>query len=238
MLVPIVTSAVEMNTIDSSASLSFEWLVNKDALYLCPDDEKLIQRYVVAKIYFQQEGDTWLECSNPDYTSLIDPSCDPEDYSELGVLKGNPWLDSSHECDWAFITCNDDQCITKIEVDDNDVGGTLVNEIDFFPMIEVYTMDGHPNHIAGTIPTQFGNLTALRIFDLDENELTGTIPEEIYHTAQLLEQFDLDSNHLTGTLSTMIGKLSNLWFVQLFNNTLTGPIPSEIVNLEDISKYI
>ena len=236
VLVPVVTPADEMKTVDSSANLAFEWLVNKDGLYLCPDDPKIIQRYIVAKIYFQQEGDTWLECSNPEYSSLIEPSCDPRDLSGLGLLKGNPWLDASHECDWAFITCNDDNCITKIEVDDNDVGGTLVNEIDYLSMLEVFTMDGHPNHIGGTIPTQFGNLTALRIFDLDENELTGTIPEQIYHTAQLLEQLDLDSNHLSGTISTMIGTLKNLWFIQLFNNTLSGPIPSELAGLEKISK--
>lgn len=222
-----------MNDIYSSARLAFEWLVGQDAFYICPDDEKLLQRYVVSKLYFQQEGDSWLECSNSNYTIHRNPSCNPPDYTGLNLLAGESWLSSVHECDWAFITCNDEQCITKIEVDENDVGGTLVNEIDNLPMLEVFTMDGSPNHIDGTIPTQFGNLPALRVLDLDENGLTGTIPEEIYN-AILLEQFDLDSNFLTGTLSSEIGTLQNLWFVQLFNNTLTGPVPQQISNLVHI----
>jgi len=97
-------------------------------------------------------------------------------------------------------------------------------------------MDGYPNHIAGTIPSQFGNLTHLIVLDLDENELTGTIPEEIYLTANSLQQFDLDSNHLSGTISTEIGTLTDLWFVQLFNNMLTGTIPTEISSLVSLRK--
>jgi len=230
-----VTSPNEIDEPNSSANLAFEWLVGHDQLYLCPDDPKLIQRYVLAKIYFQQEGDTWLECSNPNYTSLDSPTCDPVDFT--GHLDGQPWLDDSHECDWAFITCNSELCVTKIEVDDNDVGGRLVNEIDYLPMLEVFTMDGYPNHIAGTIPSQFGNLTHLIVLDLDENELTGTIPEEIYLTANSLQQFDLDSNHLSGTISTEIGTLTDLWFVQLFNNMLTGMIPTEISSLVSLRKW-
>lgn len=231
VLAPAVTSLEEIQAANSAANLAFEWLVGEDDLYLCPDDPKLIQRYVVGKIYFQQEGDTWLECSNPEYTSQNSVTCNPPSFGN--PLNGNPWLDASHECDWAFITCNADLCITRIEVDDNNVGGTLVNEIDHLAELEVYTMDGYPNHISGTIPSQFGNLTALRIFDLDQNKLTGSIPIELYN-AKKLQQLDLDSNKLTGSISTMIGTLSDIWFLQFFDNKLTGPIPEEVGNLKNL----
>ena len=232
----MVTSAEELLEPNSSANLAFEWLVGQDAYYICPDDSKVIQRYVVAKIYFQQEGDAWLECSNPSYSLDAEPTCDTPAYN--AALAGDVWLDESHECDWAFITCNTDMCITKIEVDDNKVGGTLVNEIDYLPMLEVYTMDGDPNEIVGTIPTQFGNLTHLRILDLDENGLTGSTPEEIYVTAKGMEQFDLDSNLLTGTISTLIGTITDLVFVQLFNNTIGGTIPTEMANLKKLGELL
>ena len=70
-----VTPAAEINTTGSSANLAFEWLVGEDELYLCPDAPKIIQRYVVAKIYFQSNGDDWKECSRPSSSSNPNPSC-------------------------------------------------------------------------------------------------------------------------------------------------------------------
>ena len=105
-------------------------------------------------------------------------------------------------------------------------------------MLEVFTMDGSPNHIEGTIPTTFGNLTYLTVLDLDENGLTGTIPEELYSSTSFLQQLDLDSNFLTGTISENVGDLGSLTFLQLHNNSLTGEIPKSMNNLQDICKFI
>jgi len=127
IIAPDVTSPEELNDVGSSANLAFEWLVGDDTYYICPDDAKIIQRYVVAKMYFQQEGENWIECSHPDYSSSPDdPSCNPDE-SNGNVLGGTTWMDGTHECDWAFITCDSDLCITQIEVDENNVGGTLVS---------------------------------------------------------------------------------------------------------------
>ena len=127
IIAPDVTSSEELNDVGSSANLAFEWLVGDDTYYICPDDAKVIQRYVVAKIYFQQEGENWIECSHPDYSSSPDdPSCNPDE-TNGNILAGTSWMDGTHECDWAFITCDSDLCITQIEVDENNVGGTLVS---------------------------------------------------------------------------------------------------------------
>ena len=104
-----VTPAAEINDVGSSANLAFEWLVGEDALYLCPDEPKIIQRYVLAKIYFQSNGDDWLQCSRPGNV------CAPGS-SDFGPLGGADWLSPVNECDWAFLRCNNDNCITHIEV--------------------------------------------------------------------------------------------------------------------------
>ena len=234
---PILSPTNDLDDIGSPAYLAFEWLVEEDGYHICPAEleSKIIQRFIVAKLYFEQEGETWFECSSPEYSYYSNPTCNPTIQNDDGHLDGTPWLDSSHECDWAFLTCDEDQCITKIEVDENNVGGTLIDEINWLPMVEVFTMDGYANHITGTIPTQFGDLTHLKILDLDRNSLTGTIPEELYAAKGLIE-FDLNENNLTGTISTLIGTLTDLEFLQLFGNRLSGTIPEVIGNLSSLCK--
>ena len=69
-----------------------------------------------------------------------------------------------------------------------------MNEIDYLPMLDIFTMDGNPNRDAETIPSQLGNLTFLRELGLDKNDLMVSIQKEIYLTAKSLQQFDLNSN--------------------------------------------
>ena len=62
------------------------------------------------------------------------------------------------------------------------------------------------NQLTGTIPEELGNLTNLKSLYLSDNKLAGTIPEEL-------------------------GNLTNLEFLSLFDNQLTGMIPEELGSL-------
>ena len=95
-------------------------------------------------------------------------------------------------------------------IEENNVSGSLITEVDWLSFLGVFTMDGNPNELTGTIPSEFGNQPNLRILDLDKNALTRTIPYEIYLTATKLEQLNLDSNQLTGKISSLI------WDFELF----------------------
>lgn len=175
----------------------------------------------MGKIYYQTNGDNW------DYCGVQSEDCVPQDNSQDGLdLSGDSWLSGSDVCDWAFINCDLEDCVTHIEVDTNRVTGTLINEIDQLEKLQVFTMDGDPNELTGTIPTQFGNLPELRLLDLDENGLTGSIPEELYNAIKLTT-IDLDTNDLTGTISASLSKLVNLDTLQLNNNPISGPFPNE-----------
>lgn len=42
---------------------ALDWIANEDEAQLCPDDDNLIQRYIMAVFYYSTDGDRWAECS-------------------------------------------------------------------------------------------------------------------------------------------------------------------------------
>ena len=59
-------------------------------------------------------GGSWTQCSRE--VSGVTLDCSPTENSREGSVQGDNWLSSSHECEWAFIKCLPDCCITHIEV--------------------------------------------------------------------------------------------------------------------------
>ena len=78
-------------------------------------------------------------------------------------------------------------------------------------------------------------MTKLVFIDLDFNELTGTLPLEIYSLTNL-ETLDLNDNILEGDIDS-IGVLERLQFLQLQSNQFTGTIPEAIGNLTMMNTF-
>jgi hypothetical protein len=89
---------------------AFDWIVSEDAYYACPSDERcsLIQRYILAVVYFSSGGNNWFQCS-ADTTSGDDCG------NEFPFVGDTRFLDSASECEWAGITCSNNGCVTEIE---------------------------------------------------------------------------------------------------------------------------
>jgi hypothetical protein len=227
---------------------ALEWLIQTDPYFVCPDDKKALQRYILAVFYYSTDGDNWNECSAPD--DVTDPDSIDRANNNCSVITTpipggelNPsflpttegssaWLTPVYECEWSGITCRvETTCVDRIEFEDNGVGGTLPYEIRDLPDLRFFILERGTTQ--GTIPTEFAEIEDLLFLDLDFNELTGTIPEEIYTLTDLF-QLDLNDNMLTGTLSPSIGDLSNLVFLQIAANELNGPIPNELGQLTSL----
>jgi Leucine-rich repeat (LRR) protein len=114
------------------------------------------------------------------------------------------------------------------------------------------------NKFSGKISPGLGNCTALREFSAGSNNLTGSLPDELFKLASLqhlrlsiniingplngaliaqlknLVSLDLSTNSLTGPIPKSIGQLNKLQFLQLSNNNLTGILPSAIENCTNL----
>lgn len=91
----------------------------------------------------------------------------------------------------------------------------------------------YQNEITGTIPNNIQFLTNLQELRLQDNELTGTIPETISELSNLY-RFEVQSNSLTGTVPEGIGSLQDLSIVKVQFNPLTGIIPTSLCYLESM----
>jgi Leucine-rich repeat (LRR) protein len=195
----------------SAESMALEWIATLDNLYLCSYSADLLQRYILAAMYFSLGGDSWVACT-------------------VQECSGNTFLSAVPACTWNGVVCSEDE-VVELHLNARNITGILPEIIGLLTSLEVIAMDD--NELSGPIPESLGDLSYLRVVDLDNNELTGSIPESLYN-ATLLEVIDLDSNELTGTLSSRVGELTNLYFLQLDKNSMVGVLPDELGNLDSL----
>ncbi|KAL3632922.1 protein kinase superfamily [Castilleja foliolosa] len=125
-------------------------------------------------------------------------------------------------CTWFHVTCNTDNYVTRIDLGNAGLSGTLVPELGdlkHLQYLEVYS-----NNIGGSIPDDLGNLTNLISLDLYLNQLTGSIPKTLGKLKQL-RFMRLNSNNLTGDIPLELTNTQPLEVLDLSNNNLTGVVP-------------
>ena len=80
------------------------------------------------------------------------------------------WTDPDH-CQWKGITCNKEKLVTRLELPQLQLGGTLPTELVLLQHLKVLILTH--NQLVGTIPNAYHGIPVLH---LDRNALTGTIP--------------------------------------------------------------
>ena len=90
------------------------------------------------------------------------------------------------------------------------------------------------NNMTGALPDNgWQKLRGLGQLFLTGNDLTGTIPPELGQLAKL-QALDLSDNTLTGAVPPELGQLAKLQRLDLYDNTLTGAIPPELGQLAQL----
>ncbi|KAI4357157.1 hypothetical protein L6164_001124 [Bauhinia variegata] len=104
----------------------------------------------------------------------------------------------------------------------------------FFNMSSIRVFRLHNNNLHGSLPQELCHyLPQLEIFDISYNYFDGNIPRQI-DNCTLLKKLCLAENSFTGSIPKEIGVLSNLEMLQLFDNDLSGLIPRNIFNMSSL----
>ncbi|GAB4857356.1 hypothetical protein Ancab_015264 [Ancistrocladus abbreviatus] len=84
------------------------------------------------------------------------------------------------------------------------------------------------NNISGGIPESLCNATCLRVLDLSENQLYGTIPRCLIALTQTLVVLNLKGNKLSGSISDTFSEGCTLRTLDVSGNSLEGRVPRSL----------
>ena len=165
------------NSLDGGAALrnpksvqyeAFRWLSGNFFLQSY-SDERRIQRYALATLYFSTKGDQW---TNNLY-----------------------WLSDQDECTMWFsriaevatgAICNTDRHMITLDLDYNNLRGTLPQEIALLSHLRRVELYGGPQgFMTGTLPSQIALLTDLESINVRGNRIRGSIPSELGYLLNL-----------------------------------------------------
>ncbi|KAJ9683255.1 hypothetical protein PVL29_019015 [Vitis rotundifolia] len=147
------------------------------------------------------------------------------------ILRNAQISDSIPEWFWKL-----DLELDQLDLDYNQLSGSIPNSLKFAPQSSVYL---NVNHFNGSLLLWSSNVSSLF---LRNNSFSGPIPQDIGERMPMLTELDLSYNSLTGTLPVSIGKLYEipaLWngvpnlavHVDLSNNNLSGGLPTSVGSL-------
>lgn len=216
-------------------------------------------------------------CINQNLHSTSLNPCFQNDYSGLRALylstDGDNWSDNTNwmtknefkvnvdipinedVSTWYGITVDIDGCVTKIDLVNNNLNGTipfLLNNVIHLELLNLASnqLSGtipsqlglladleklylNSNELVGQIPSSFGGLNHLLLLSLHHNNLTGNIPIPLTQLP-LLKTLALNHNLLSGNLPYELSDLSSLEHLLLSNNYFTGTIPSSLAGLTEL----
>ncbi|XP_075497011.1 uncharacterized protein LOC142533962 [Primulina tabacum] len=156
-------------------------------------------------------------------TQLIDP---------LNFLDSWKYSDSGSPCKFYGITCDQETgFVTEISLDNKSLSGVISPSLSVLQSLTSLVLPS--NLISGIIPSEFRNLTNLRVFNLTDNNMNGTIPD--LSNLIKLESLDLSGNYFSGAFPAWVGNLTSLVSLGLGENDYDdGKIPERLGNLKKL----
>ncbi|CAB9511121.1 STYKc [Seminavis robusta] len=225
--------------VGSPQSRAWQWLLEDIQLLSFYKDNRIIQKFALATLYYATGGDQW--ANNTHWLDHSINECNWFNQREFsrksvivqyypGYLAG--FLDPLPE--WH---CNEDGLYQHLWLDGNNLVGTLPAE--FYLLTSLVSFSAGFSAMQGTmISTEIGKLTELEGFVISDQKDGGRIPSEIGLLSKLVI-LSLRNCQLDGTVPKEIWQLTNLYHFGLsVNRQLHGTIADEIGNFKNLGWLI
>ena len=106
----------------------------------------------------------------------------------------------------------------------NQISGTIPTQ--FGKLLNIEELELQYNRLTGTLPTEFGNMESIEFLSTEFNGITGPIPPQLFSVnLAALRILYVNNNELTGPVPENYGtspRLKDLW---INDNQLTGTLP-------------
>ena len=144
------------------------------------------------------------------------------------------WLSEAPISTWQGITTNDMDRVTKVYLAAVGMAGSIPTEFGQLAHLDSLYVTG--NDLTGSIPPELSQLDRLVMMNLSGNKLTGSIPAELGQMIKLTEMY-LSINQLSGPIPPELGQLTNMDWLYISDNELSGPIPPELGQLTKLDRF-
>jgi len=171
-------------------------------------DSTTKQRFAMALFYYTAGGDNW--------------------------LAKEEFLSEEHICDWStMIVCANEtngREVAELQFGDNNLQGTLPRELLYLETLKTMNLTGNMG-LAGSLPSEIGQIASLEILDLRDAKFVGPIPDS-FANLRNLRHLDLRNNFLANNFlaggseyelpgSSVIAGLRELRHLDLSGNLFT-----------------
>ncbi|CAN4097976.1 unnamed protein product [Withania somnifera] len=156
---------------------------------------------------------------------FVQPCNDPLNYLDS-------WKDSESPCKFYGVSCDKyTGLVIKISLDNKSLSGVISPSI--FSLKSLTSLVLPSNSLSGKLPSELTNSTSLKVLNVTENNMNGTIPDLSKLTN--LEVLDLSINYFSGEFPSWVGNLTSLVALGLGDNDFVeGRIPETLGSLKKV----
>lgn len=145
-----------------------------------------------------------------------------------------PWNTGAPLDQWVGVVLNAQGCVQELNLEMRDLSGAIPSDIGQLCALKKLILSN--NALGGGIPASIGDLELLEQLWLINTGLGGPIPPEIGNLKMLFD-LRLSDNQLSGNIPDELGNCDGLFRLWLDDNQLIGEIPSGLGELPFLSIF-